>query len=279
MSTMLSVETGAMFLAQHLCSTKIQSQRPSIPSLEQHSRLVPSATSSSRLSPLFPSSLLLPTTMKSTCLALTILSLLFTPTPTIAAPSWFFSLSNPIPDSDNNRAHHQPPSPNSDRTNAPSPPWPTHGSYHARSLSTTTSPPHIDTINSTSGIPTAHQVATTRLTTFCTLSPYTRSLCAKLSTTVSLCIDTSREVECDENHARALLAALVEEDPCEAADQGSLTGRVCANWWRKANECQQRTENEKGVRGPCAIHHVYYLLSEWRGFLGLRGGEGGSAVM
>ncbi|KAF2677312.1 hypothetical protein K458DRAFT_466313 [Lentithecium fluviatile CBS 122367] len=149
--------------------------------------------------------------------------------------------------------------------------------------STTALQGHVDTLNNTRGIPNPAQVALAKHRTFCTSSDNAKIHCARLHAYISRCVDLNPNPDphsnppskqpgiCTSANGFRFLKASIDLDPCGSLGDGKgekdkVARQVCERWWREAKRCR-----DKRRRGPCAEHHVTYLLRCLGTFLGLGG--------
>jgi len=125
---------------------------------------------------------------------------------------------------------------------------------------------HVDTIGDTKGVPNTQIVLAARLPTFCSISTANNKFCKQLQNTISVCVDNKNN--CTDTTARTLLNYSINNKLCATAPTGTVVDQICQAWFYEANRC-----NMKSKRGPCAYHHVLYLLKRLRDFLDLPKGQ------
>lgn len=143
----------------------------------------------------------------------------------------------------------------------------------------------VDTVHNSWGIASTSRVEKVRFHHFCSQSHSTRTLCGVLHAHVAGCAqpfsnstdnelnNSDDEDTCSDAYSRGLLQQTVAAQPCATVDVSrgdALTQRVCGAWLVEAGRCAEKT-----FRGPCAGHHVLYLL---RQFVGLFGGAAADGV-
>lgn len=124
----------------------------------------------------------------------------------------------------------------------------------------------VDTISNSSGVPSTAEIKAAKLSNFCSLTTTTSKTCKTLQNTVAVCIDNGNN--CTESNTRTLLSTIVDSNPCNTATSNTLPRKICDNLYMEAKRCRNKMK-----RGPCAIHHIHYLLRELRDFLGLSKGQ------